>query len=599
LLASLLLETLKSRLKMDVSEITRFKPDTMLKPGVVQEEMEDEDSFESQAAKRRLARKRALEIAARAEQDRVYESHKKAKGAEEDELTSQYKQQIDKMMEAENNSDVLDETQVKKILLAFEKKALKNQETRIKFPDNPEKFMESEMELHDALQEMKNLATVPDFYPIIVDLNSVPSMLGLLTHDNSDICIGVLDLIQELTDVDTMNESEDGAESLIQALIDNQVFARMIAAMERLDESVKEESDGVHNAMSILENIVEFRPTVAKEVAEAGFMNWLIKKLKEKVPFDGNKLYASEILSILLQNEPANRLMYGEMGAIDSLLQQLAYYKRHDPNQVEEFELMENLFNCMCSILLEKDNREKFLQGEGLQLMNLMLREKKKSRSGALRVLDHALSGSDGLQNCVKFVEILGLRTIFPLFMKTPKKHKRAGATIDEHEEHVVSILASLFKNCTVGNGAAKQRDRLLVKFTENDHEKVDRLMELHEKYSEKVDKADAKIQREQRILGEKFSDDEIYIRRLQEGLFVLQFVDYIILEICSCGASTVKQRVLQILNLRGGTLKDVRDVVREYAGNVGETSSEGSESAEHHDKLIQQEYLQSLIDKF
>jgi hypothetical protein len=29
------------------------------------------------------------------------------------------------------------------------------------------------------------------------------------------------------------------------------------------------------------------------------------------------------------------RLMFGEMEAIDSLLQQLAYYKRHDPNQVE------------------------------------------------------------------------------------------------------------------------------------------------------------------------------------------------------------------------------------------------------------------------
>jgi hypothetical protein len=50
---------------------------------------------------------------------------------------------------------------------------------------------------------------------------------------------------------------------------------------------------------------------------------------------------------------------------------------------------------------------------------------------------------------------------------------------------------------------------------------------------------------------------------RLQGGLFQLQFIDYIILEICCCGASTVKQRVLQILNLRGGTLKTVRDVVR------------------------------------
>merc|ERR1712180_445132 len=161
------------------------------------------------------------------------------------------------------------------------------------------------------------------------------------------------------------------------------------------------------------------------------------------------------------------------------MLQQLAYYKRHDPNQQEELELMENLFNCLCSLLLERDNRDRFLQGEGLQLMNLMLREKKKSRSGALRVLDHAISGKEGAQNAAKFVDILGLRTIFPLFMKTPKKSKRAGVSAEEHEEHVISILASLFKNVTSTNNAVKQRERLLAKWTENDHEKVDRLMNM------------------------------------------------------------------------------------------------------------------------
>ena len=64
-------------------------------------------------------------------------------------------------------------------------------------------------------------------------------------------------------------------------------------------------------------------------------MNWLIKKLKVKVPFDENKLYASEILSILLQTEPENRKLFGELDAIDILLQQLAYYKRHDPGEKE------------------------------------------------------------------------------------------------------------------------------------------------------------------------------------------------------------------------------------------------------------------------
>lgn len=48
--------------------------------------------------------------------------------------------------------EILDDTAVKKLVLNFEKKALKNREMRIKFPDQPEKFMDSEMDLHEALQ---------------------------------------------------------------------------------------------------------------------------------------------------------------------------------------------------------------------------------------------------------------------------------------------------------------------------------------------------------------------------------------------------------------------------------------------------------------
>lgn len=59
-------------------------------------------------------------------------------------------------------------------------------------------------------------------------------------------------------------------------------------------------------------------------MAKQGFMQWILKRLKLKVPFDGNKLYATEILSILLQNTPENRKLLGELDGIDVLLQQLA-----------------------------------------------------------------------------------------------------------------------------------------------------------------------------------------------------------------------------------------------------------------------------------
>ena len=56
------------------------------------------------------------------------------------------------------------------------------------------------------------------------------------------------------------------------------------------------------------------------------------------------------------------------------------------------------------------------------------------SRCSAIKVLDHAMSGLEGAENCQKFVDILGLRSIFPLFMKTPKANKKAGPSREELE---------------------------------------------------------------------------------------------------------------------------------------------------------------------
>ncbi|KAG6452579.1 hypothetical protein O3G_MSEX007735 [Manduca sexta] len=452
---------------------------------------------------------------------------------------------------------------------------------RIKFPDQPEKFMDSEIDLHDALQDLSAVATVPDQYPLLVELKCVNSLLELLSHDNTDISTKVVQLLQELTDVDILHESEEGAEELINALAEAEAPALLLHNLSRLDEQVPDERDAVHNTLGIIENITEFRPELCPEVAKQGFMQWILKRLKMKVPFDGNKLYATEILSILLQNTPENRKLLGELDGIDVLLQQLAFYKRHDPSGAEEQEAMENMFDSLCCALMEPTNRDRFLRGEGLQLMNLMLREKKMSRNGSLKVLDHALVGPDGRDNCNKFVDILGLRTVFPLFMKTPKRKRLL--TVDQHEEHVVSIIASMLRNCQ-----GSQRQRLLAKFTENDLEKVDRLLELHFKYMDKVDRTEKEMEQD----TEELDDDAQYLKRLSGGLFTLQLIDRIILEVCTAGPAAVKQRVQRVLSLRGGSLKIIRHVMREYAGNLGDAGSEEWRQQE-------QQHILQLVDKF
>ncbi|KAL3858659.1 hypothetical protein ACJMK2_008922 [Sinanodonta woodiana] len=507
-------------------------------------------------------------------------------------ISEEQREKVMQMLDEEPEVEALDESSLKKMLLQFEKRVYKNQEMRVKYPDLPEKFMESELELNDVVQELHVIATVPELYHILVELNTIQSLLQLLIHENTDISIAVVDLIQELTDVDTLTESEEGATALTDALLEGQVVALLVQNMDRLDDAVKEESDGIHNTLSVIENMTEFRPEMCTEAAQQGLMQWLLKRIKAKLPFDANKLYASEILAILLQNSDENRHYLGELDGIDILLQQLAAYKRHDPTNKEEIEMMENLFNCLCSCLMAPENRSKFLKGEGLQLMNLMLREKKLSRNSAIKVLNHAMTGAEGSDNCQKFIDILGLRSVFPLFMKTPKKSS-AGPTPQELEEHIVSIIASLLRNCQ-----GTQRQRLLNKFTENDHEKVERLLELHFKYLDKVRSVDEQIEREKIRLKQRGEDldedteDEFYIQRLDAGLFTLQLLDYVMLEICATGPSSIKQRVMQILNMRGGSVKSIRSIMREYAGNIGDAKDKEAREAEQN-RILQ------LVDKF
>lgn len=78
---------------------------------------------------------------------------------------------------------------------------------------------------------------------------------------------------------------------------------------------------------------------------------------------------------------------------------------------------MENIFDTLCSALSEPKVKTAFLEGEGTELMCLMLKEKKLSRTRAIKTLDFATQGQAGIPLCEKFVEMLGLKTLFSAFM--------------------------------------------------------------------------------------------------------------------------------------------------------------------------------------
>lgn len=96
--------------------------------------------------------------------------------------------------------------------------------------------------------------------------------------------------------------------------------------LSRLNEQ-DEESDrtGVYNILGIFENLLSFIPPLAIQVVNTTeLLPWLLKRIAKEHAYDSNKQYASEILSILLQEEREVRLKFVELKGLDAVLEAVA-----------------------------------------------------------------------------------------------------------------------------------------------------------------------------------------------------------------------------------------------------------------------------------
>ncbi|CAG8726545.1 43612_t:CDS:10, partial [Gigaspora margarita] len=444
---------------------------------------------------------------------------------------------------------------VRKMILKLEKAITKNQELRVKFPDDPTKFMESEADLDEGIKHLLTLTEVPDLYSQVVQMGAVPSIVSLLSHENTDIAIDVVELLNELTDEDVVAENdEDAMKVFIDSLLENQVLELLIQNLSRLNEDESNDKQGIFNTLGVIENFTSFDPSLSEKfVKDTSILQWILTRIKVRT-FDSNRQYCSEILAILLQNSRANRLKLGELSGVDTLLQVLNAYKRKDPKDADETEMMENFFDALCSALAEPEIKTLFLEGEG------------------------------GANCCERFVDIFGLKTLFSNFMrKGLKKFKKSYKSFSEaeEEEHIIGIIVSLLKNLPQNS---EHRLRLFNKFLENDLEKVDRLLEMREAYELKVSVVDKEIEEEKKELEDDEIDDEMldemYMKRLNAGLFTLQLVDLTIAWICY-EEPMIKEHVTILLNRTGRSLANVKTILEEYYKNLGDNDQAKAENVD------------------
>lgn len=313
--------------------------------------------------------------------------------------------------------------------------------------------MASEADLDTEIKGLSILSEHPDLYDEFSKMGCVGSLVSLLAHENADIAIDTIQTIGELIDEDVEAEQEQW-DKLVHALVRNTssqfykpnsnrisagrrpyrasnpesitagriIRCRQSRSISRIGYSASVSSISYSKLMfkGVLENLAS-QPSVSERIVQdSTVLSWLLSRAQRKEsPVSQNKQYAAEILAILLQSSEKNRIQFINIEGVDVLLQLLSQYRKLDPKKdSDEEEYAENLFDCLICLVDEDLGKNKFVEGEGVELAQIMLKEGKFSKQRGLRVLDHALGGLGGVPACERLVEIAGLRTVFGMFMK-------------------------------------------------------------------------------------------------------------------------------------------------------------------------------------
>ncbi|KAJ1995043.1 hypothetical protein H4R33_000058 [Dimargaris cristalligena] len=492
---------------------------------------------------------------------------------------------------------------IRRLTLQLERAINKNQELRARYPDTPAKFMESEIDLEHTLHRFVNLSQAPQQFTELAQLDTIPLLLSQLSHENTDVAAIVVEVFNEWTDeetvfnaipvisgeeldqeaIHTLVEQERATAALIEAVntmvgafISNQGLELVVQNLGRLQDDRPEDQAAIFQTLGLIEHLTELRTTYVTELVErTAILSWLLNVIAAG-QFSSNLQYASEILVIILQGSPSNQIRLGALGGIDTILQALSVYRQRDPDSGDEIEYMENLFDILCLMIGEPELKLQFLKNEGVELMILMLKAKLLSRSRALKVLNFATCTNHFVSKLIaqKFIEESGLVPIMKVFMKKGlakfKKQYKIISEADE-EEHTISVIASLLKHT---EPATPDRWRVVNQFPDSGYERVDRLVELHMTYTDRLQPVEAEIAAEREALNmedayeEEYTEERFYTRRLTEGLFVVHMTDLVLVYLAS-EAPRIKQHATMLLKRYGRQWADVCHNVEEYIANL------------------------------
>ncbi|XP_053993772.1 beta-catenin-like protein 1 [Hylaeus volcanicus] len=467
-----------------------------------------------------------------------------------------------------------------------------NQVMRLKYPESPEKFMKSEVDLEEDITRLKNLCASSDLINAFLSAEGFFLLVPLLSHANVDLAGTVASTIVDLTSPDVEVEDES---TILNALLNVGITSFLTELLTRLDDTEEnEDQDIITTTLQLVDNLLEMNPILVSErflLESPKFLCYLIKTIrgpvdtKDKFPnISYNRCYTAELLSVILQHNEKSRSFLGnqsESNAIEKLLRCISVYRKIDARSANEEEFVANIGNSLMSLLKVKENQDIFRQVLGIDLMIRLLRDRRLIYPLALKITTYTLDAHR--ENCHVFIERLGLKSLFGIFCKQGVRCYPASKEWKDEDEYCLHIILHL---CRYSTGTPLAR--VLNKFTENKFEKLERLLELHQYYYyQVVEKQTGCKKQSQNIqeLPEGFSinaKEEEYLKQCDAGLFIVQCADIILIRLANMGNVLVTKQIFQLLNLKGVRIDEIISVIEGYIKYVNTSNTQVIEMKEY-----------------
>eukprot|EP01018_Ginkgo_biloba_P029401 Gb_31499 [translate_table: standard] len=218
--------------------------------------------------------------------------------------------------------EVLDTRGLKQLVLSFEGRLRDNLEAQMKYVDH-----DSEVKLHEEINKLKALAGALDLHPELVHLNTILSILRLLSHENTDIAVDVVNLLQDLTEEDVLEDSDEAA-SAMRTL--DFTMTKFPPACERFV--------GVLGLNTVFAAFMVYTECDNGKLNEFPSMECIIEAMDSAKSVDNISLWTAGTLArmtrMVLQTEGRDGNYKGRVERVDRKVMEMLYSKfgKQDPN---------------------------------------------------------------------------------------------------------------------------------------------------------------------------------------------------------------------------------------------------------------------------